>query len=145
MADIISLIQNHADLLTTMFTHLASQERAQYVTVSHQWYKHLVLATNIVEIAPTWDEHFLAGHYHTIIRGKPTSSDVSNKLCAGIICRHSWQLFLIWYKLIKNKSWRDANFDVRYTHNSLMDYCSIYCGLFDKLCINEGWCPAYFT
>jgi hypothetical protein len=121
MADIISLIQNHADLLTNIFTHLTSQERAYYVTVSHQWHNHLVLATNIVEIAPTWNEHFLAGHYHFIVRGKPTSSDVSDKLCAGIICRHDWQLFSIWCSLITLNC-----YNTRDIYNSLMEYCDTH-------------------
>jgi hypothetical protein len=134
MADIISLIQNHADLLTNIFTHLTSQERAHYVTVSHQWHKHLVLATNILEIAPTWDEHFLAGHYHFIVRGKPMSSDTSDKLCAGIICLHDWQLFRIWYSLITI-----GRHDVRDIYDSLMKYCGVNDAFrFYNVCYKEG-------
>jgi hypothetical protein len=70
------LLINHSDVLFSVFSQLASYDRACIATVCRSWYECGLQCISLIEKAPSLGDHFRLEHYHTIIRSKELRLEV---------------------------------------------------------------------
>ena len=68
------------DTLHVIFSKLSSYKRSKICTVCSTWYRVLLDTISLIEKAPSWTDHFLLSHYHTIVRADLDDNDIWDAL-----------------------------------------------------------------
>jgi hypothetical protein len=76
----MEIINKNKDVLHVVFSKLSSYKRSKICTVCSTWYRVLLDTISLIENAPRWIDHFLLGHYHTIVRADLEENDVWDAL-----------------------------------------------------------------